>query len=1179
MSLPDSFSRRDGRLLTFRAIAIIALYFCASPAVSKAADAAWISGQIGTQDWSNGLNWASGIAPGATSGTTNPNTATFGSNTGSTLITIDAGRNLRSLLFSGTNSLGLYTIGSAGAGLGESLHLSSGGSILISPGTLTVTTINAPIILEAASGTTAGTYSFTNNATSDDADPNQFKLNIAGSISGGITTSTITLNLNGSAGNRSSSTSANLITGLISDGGAAGGLSIAVSGINGGQRGAWSLSNDNNSYTGSTSVTNGSLLFTSIADSGTNSSIGAGTSLTINGGAHVKYLGSAASTNRTIIGGGGSFYNLGTGALTLTGAVNLSGSITFRGGQNFIIDGLVSGTGGLSRTDNGTIFLNNTNTFTGNISVSDGAFRFETISNKGINSAIGAGTTISLGQNSATVGRIEFAGANGGSSNRDIRLSNGSSISSGNGRINNLVAGQTLVLSGNVRALSSTASHVSSLNLTGVGDGVMSGVIGGTNANASESINLSILKDGTGTWALSAANNYYRGTTISEGTLLALNTTGSATGTGNVTTSGNGALGGTGFVTGADGGSLTIASGTRLLVGTTHNLAAGSAGPVGTTSAVSEFHLGSTANVAITLAGTLQFDLFSGSDGLTAGLADKLILQTTAAGITLGGTVALADVSGIHAPWRTGTWQLIDWTGTGGATQTGGFTLNSSVISLASGYSFDTTDLLAGGFVSITKTAANHTWLGTTDASWNTVTNWEVGTVPTSGDDVFFGAAPILTHNIDGDKQVRNLYFDGDANHTINTGGGGVLYSTGGYLEVLGGSQRFGAQLRVTNGTISQYYILNSGTLRFDNLIMYHRFSGSQNMDIIFRGTGDTYVPHFERRTDGYDVNVVIDGPGTVTLSTSTTVAATPGNGGFITGTTTVNGGKLRLNSEGNLGGNPAILNPAHLTVNGGTINAYASFEIDDTNRGITLGANGGAFETDAAVTLTLTSTVTGAGKLTKTGTGILILNGDNDYTGNTEVNAGTLLVNGTQTGATGSVTVANNATLGGTGTIFGATTIQSGGLLTGATNGTTGTLSFNGNLDVASGSTWLVDLVNNSTTSDLIQVGGALTLNGALSIADTGAFQNGSIYTIASYGSLLGGGFSNDSNYNSTLMTGLYDGGGGKLWTINYNDSGAITLTAVPEPGTYLLLGMIFAGFLFLRYRWSNTPFPVKQR
>jgi autotransporter-associated beta strand protein len=963
-----------------------------------------------------------------------------------------------------------------------------------------------------------------------------------------------------------------------SDGGAAGGLSVAVSGINGGQRGAWNLSNDNNSYTGTTSVTNGTLLFTSIADSGANSSIGAGNALSINGGSHVKYLGGAASTNRTIT-GGGSFYNFGTGALTLAGAVNLPGTLTFRGSQNFIIDGLVSGTGGLNRTDAGTIFLNNTNTFTGNLSASDGAFRFETISNKGVNSAIGAGSTITLGQNSSTTGRIEFSGATGGSSDRDIRLANGNSASSGNGRINNLIAGQTLTLSGNVRVTSATTTHVASLNLTGVGDGVMSGIIGGTNSSAAASVNLSILKDNTGTWALSGANNYYRGTTISAGTLLALNASGSATGTGDVTTSGSGALGGTGFVTGSNAASLTIASGTRLFVGTTHNLSAGSAGPAGTTSGVADFHFGSAADVAITLAGTLQFDLFSGSDGLTAGSADKLFLETTAAAITLGGSVALADVSEIHAPWRTGTWQLIDWTGTGPASQTGALTLNSSAISLASGYSFDSTDLTAGGTVSIAKTAANHTWLGTTDNSWATATNWEAGTVPGSGNDVFFGTAPIVTHNIDGDKQVRNLYFDGDADHTINTGSGGVLYSTGGYLEVLGGSQRFGAQLRVTNGNVSQYYVLNSGTLRFDNPIMYHRFSGSQSIDIVFRGTGDTSVPNFQRRTNGYDVNVVVDGPGTVTLSNSTTVEALANGAGSITGTTTVNGGKLRLNSEGNLGGNPAILNPAHLAVNGGTINAYASFEIDDANRGITLGSNGGTFETDASVTLTLTSTVTGEGKLTKTGNGILILNGDNDYTGTTEVNAGTLLVNGTQTGATGDVTVASGATLGGTGTIFGATTIESGGTLTGATNGTTGTLSFNGSLDVTTGSTWLVDLVNNSMTADLIQVGGALTLNGALSIADTGTFIGDSTYTIATYGSLLGGGFSNDSDYNGLLMTGLYDGGGGKLWTINYNDGGAITLTAVPEPGTYLVLSLLLGGLLYFRHRTAKALRPAEIR
>jgi hypothetical protein len=93
---------------------LIALFFCAFATVSEAADTSWISGQTGTQDWSNGLNWASGTAPGTISGTTNPDTATFGGNTGDALITIDSGRNLRSLLFTGTDPLGLYTIGSAG---------------------------------------------------------------------------------------------------------------------------------------------------------------------------------------------------------------------------------------------------------------------------------------------------------------------------------------------------------------------------------------------------------------------------------------------------------------------------------------------------------------------------------------------------------------------------------------------------------------------------------------------------------------------------------------------------------------------------------------------------------------------------------------------------------------------------------------------------------------------------------------------------------------------------------------------------------------------------------------------------------------------------------------------------------------------------------------------------------
>ena len=1031
----------------------ILVLLTALSASAQVVNGTWNPAQTGTQSWAVPGNWTGGVAPGQTTGTTSADTATFGSTTAETLITIDAGRNLRTLTFNGTNAAGLYTLGSAGPNAGEALRLSSGGSLTMSAGTLTTTTINAPLILEAASGTTAGTYTIANNATSGDADPGTYKLNITGNISGGTTTSTITLNLNTTIGNRSNDASGNTVSGLISNGGAQGGLSVSVNGVTGGQRGVWRIINDANSYTGNTVVTNATLLFSSIANAGFNSAIGAGTGFTVGANSHVKYTGAAATTDRTIT-GGGSFYNQGSGALTLTGSVLLPGTLTFRGSQNFIIDGLISGTGGLNRTDSGTVFLNNNgNTFLGNISISDGAFRFATIGNKGVTSALGAGTLITLGQNSGTIGRIEFTGANGGSSDRDIRLSNGASANSGNARIDNTVAGQTLTLSGTVRSTSSDAAHVSSLNLTGVGNGVMSGIIGGTNANASATIALQLTKTGAGTWALSGANNYSRGTLISAGTLLATNTTGSATGTGNVITSGTGTLGGTGIISGGTGASITIASGTRLMVGNTHQLANGVAGSAGYLGQVSNLRLGGATNVAITLAGTLQFDLFSNAGAATLGQSDLLSLTTQASTITLGGIISVADVSGSHLPWRAGIWQLIDWTGIGSATKTGDFTFDfANAGTLPSGYGWVTDNFLTDGTISINKTALNHTWLGTTSGSWATAENWEIGTVPSSGTDVFFqGLASNLTTAIDGDRNVRSLYFSGEQNFVVNTGSGGVLYSHGDTLEVLGGTQIFNAQLRLANGTAPAYNIVNNGTLTFTNSIMFHRLSGSatNSLDVVFSGTGNTTVNHFQRRTNDYNVNIVKNGPGTLTLTGSTSTEATA-TAGSITGTTTVNGGKLRLNNEGNLGTNPAAFNAAHLLLNGGTLTAYDSFVMDDANRGITFGPNGGTIEVDASETLTVQNAVTGTGDFEKTGFGTLVLgSASNTHSGTTEVLAGTLdVATGGFTG-TGETFVSYGAQLVGTGTVQASNFsllegagLQGGNIITGSDTGN-GTLTF----------------------------------------------------------------------------------------------------------------------------------------
>ena len=61
----------------------------------------------------------------------------------------------------------------------------------------------------------------------------------------------------------------------------------------------------------------------------------------------------------------------------------------------------------------------------------------------------------------------------------------------------------------------------------------------------------SVIKDGTGTLTLSAASSYTGATTVSNGTLLVNNTTGSGTGTGNVIVNSGATLGGSGTVSGS----------------------------------------------------------------------------------------------------------------------------------------------------------------------------------------------------------------------------------------------------------------------------------------------------------------------------------------------------------------------------------------------------------------------------------------------------------------------------------------------------------------------------------------------------------------------------------------------------------------------------------------------------
>ncbi|MCG7508976.1 autotransporter-associated beta strand repeat-containing protein [Mesorhizobium retamae] len=251
---------------------------------------------------------------------------------------------------------------------------------------------------------------------------------------------------------------------------------------------------------------------------------------------------------------------------------------------------------------------------------------------------------------------------------------------------------------------------------------------------------------------------------------------------------------------------------------------------------------------------------------------------------------------------------------------------------------------------------------------------------------------------------------------------------------------------------------------------------------------------------DGKTFAAKISGTGAVhQMGSGTTILA--GTNSYQGGTS-ITAGTLLVSSDANLGAASGGL----AFNGGGTLNTTASFI---SSRATNL-QGAGTFSINSGTTLTLTGAVSGAGALTKAGDGTLILAGNNSYQGATDIDAGTVFVNGNQAGATGPTSVASGATLGGTGTIGGSVTIANGGTLSpGGAGSAPGALTINGGLTLNNASNVNVNFgqanVPGGALNDLVNVGGDLTLDGTLNITQTpgGTFGPG-VYRVFNYGGVL---------------------------------------------------------------------------
>ncbi|QUS57106.1 autotransporter domain-containing protein [Pseudovibrio brasiliensis] len=300
--------------------------------------------------------------------------------------------------------------------------------------------------------------------------------------------------------------------------------------------------------------------------------------------------------------------------------------------------------------------------------------------------------------------------------------------------------------------------------------------------------------------------------------------------------------------------------------------------------------------------------------------------------------------------------------------------------------------------------------------------------------------------------------------------------------------------------------VLNIGAAAGDSAVG----AGVLNSATVTFGTG-TGTINFNHTDTDYIFKPQIAGNGMVhQLSGTTTLTGT----NTYTGGTTVSGGVLDVRN-----GN-ALANTGDVNVSGGRLLITDTETVGDTaltggsleiGTGVTLFADaftlmdgtiiGGTLEGSSYTVEngSIGTVLTGTGPLIKTGTGTVTLTGTNTYTGGTTVSGGKLFVNGT----IGDVTI-NGGTLGGSGTINGSATVTSGTI---AAGNSPGALTIGGDLNLTSASVLDFELGPPSGTagvdSDLIAVGGDLTLDGSLNVTDAGGFDAG-VYNLITYGGSL---------------------------------------------------------------------------
>ncbi len=839
------------------------------------------------------------------------------------------------------------------------------------------------------------------------------------------------------------------------------------------------------------------------------------------------------------------FYNLDavtfadgatSGDITLTANVAPS-SVTFTNNTDaFTLMGFnagISGSTTITKSGTGLVTLGSANSFTGGVTISAGRLRI------GDNAALGTGTLVLNG------------GALSSDSFLDHTVANPVTLN-GNATLGDEIDAGLLTFSGPVTlAANSILATASPVTISGI-------VSGG----------FTLGKSGAGNLTLSGANTFTGDIAVTGGTLILGNAAAlgpSTTGAKVVTVSGGGALDFNGQTPTARTYTLRISGDGGGFGAVVNNSGTGIASNAGilnlellgdaTVGGFGRIDFGFANNVGglitgnghtLTKTGPNQIEMRGDASGspisfvvaqgtLVAENSDTALGGSTGqVTVQNGGTLATFGARTLATPVTLeagGTLSSLSGTGT----WTGALTLkgNATVSTAAGGVTLSGLIGESGGAFGLTKTGGNTLTLsGATNPFSGGIAITGTGLVTAAANGAF-GTGPVALNTLGGGStriELRGGITVGNdftLNSTAQTNFLGELYAAGGGTSVVTGAVTVGAavgnggHLGAEDSSSSVLRLLgpiNSANGAIPNIRVgtVELGNGSGNLTRLDQGQGTVRLVASNGMQPTVWFNMAVSASGTFDLNGYNQTLAQLTRAGTFGATVTNNGAT-----------------PSRLTIDGSVSHTFSG---------------------------NLTNGTGGLG-LTKQGNSVFTLSSTgNTYTGDTAVNAGTLLVTGSIFGS--AVMVNNSGVLGGTGTT-GAVTVNVGGTL--APGSGLGTLH-TGSLTMTSGSVFSIEINSGGGTSDVAAIAGDLNLaptnDAVLSIVDLGpiALSSGSFTVMTYTGAWNGGLFTVGGqvipDYDPVLnpASTSFDVAG-NAYRLDYNQAGSVVLVAVPEPGSAALL------------------------